>query len=485
MRQGKPSADSRERENMVGAVFRVTYFFIDYWLPLLGPAAGWLVVALQQACWQRGQRRPRAQISQACLGQLSGLTRERVNRHLNDPSSYVTWFVSGTYQSERARYAPKWYAVPGEEPLPPGLAAGLQAYLAERAAHAPSPADWNAAASALSDLLGQEREWMLADLLRRGAEVEAKATAPAPGVPAVPTSPWRASGLARQVARAFGLGDAPPPAPVNALITRLAEQVWQPNQVYLGSQHFRRTWVPALGATLGWLLVVLRRHTFFNPRTGEQRLDFCLGKGELAARLGLTGRTLLRHLEPHVRADGSLRPDSLLTFFLSDLHLTYRTVLGRLRAEVELPQLPPSGQSVTRSGAPNSHSVTQATRPPVTADQIMPDTVRDGINHDHDSPGHSADRVRTGGDKAGDDCQALWQATLRDARLQMTRSAYEFWLSPTRALGRSGDVLIVGVPNPYALDMLQQRLARVLLRCLNTLPGGEGLRIEFRMVPRD
>ena len=468
---------------MVGAVFRVTYFFIDYWLPLLGPAAGWLVVALQQACWQRGQRRASGQISQARLGQLSGLTRERVNRHLNDPRSYVTWFVSGTYQSERARYAPKRYAVPSEEPLPPAMAAGLQAYLAERAAGASSPTDWGAAGQALSELLGQEREWMLADLVRRGAGDQAMAAVPAPPTSPARAVPWRAGNLTRQVAKLFGLSKVPPPAPISALLTRLAQHIWQPDQVYLGSQHFRRVWVPALGATLGWLLVVLRRHTFFNPRTGEQRLDFCMGKSELAACLGLTGRTLLRHLEPHVRADGSLRPDSLLTFFLSDLQLTYHSLQGRLRAEVELPPLPPTGQSFTRRSTSSSQGVTQATRPSLTADQIT-DTVHKGVTYADNSPDRSSDPLRTPGDKAGDDGQALWQATLRDVRYQVTRAAYDFWLRPTRALGRSGDTLIVGVSNPYALDVLQQRLAPVLVRCLNTVPGGEGLRIEFRMVPR-
>ena len=34
-------------------IFRVTYYFVDHWLPLLKPSAAWLVVALQQSYWQK------------------------------------------------------------------------------------------------------------------------------------------------------------------------------------------------------------------------------------------------------------------------------------------------------------------------------------------------------------------------------------------------------------------------------------------------
>jgi hypothetical protein len=526
----------------------VTHFFIDYWLPLLGPALGWLVVALQQACWQHGQRQPAGHISQARLGYLSGLSRERVNRYLNDPGSWLAWFVAGVAHQGRSGRATNCYSVPADDPLTPAMAAGLPLYLAAwprpgrgwlpagrggRAGlgveNGALPDRWAGVAEAMRALLRQERPWLLAELARLGSQVAGGAPGPPGHRGGQVARPCRAGGLLALVARGLSLPDPAPPGAQTGALSELAGQLahhlLRPDLVYLDGQVFRQEWVPALGATLGWLVTVLRRHTFHNLRTGETRLAFGLGKGELAARLGVTERVLLRQLQPHLANARSLHPGSPLAGFLTELQASHHSLSGRVR-----PDWPSNGPDVTPGARPCDRPATPCAPPtgraatPAAAATLQPVTAPPAPNAPgvtlskpcHDIPLKTADSdslerppgpAPTGSGPAGtgtagnewpadaplpdwlaarcrppEPHQKLWRETLALVRLQMTRAAFETWLSRSRALEQTGDTLTVGVPDRYALEMLEQRLAPIVLRSLHDVPGGEQLRLEYRVV---
>jgi chromosomal replication initiator protein len=64
--------------------------------------------------------------------------------------------------------------------------------------------------------------------------------------------------------------------------------------------------------------------------------------------------------------------------------------------------------------------------------------------------------------------QRVWQATLGELELQMTRATFDTWLRDTKCVGvEEGDTLIIGVKNGYAVEWLENRLYPVVRRALN------------------
>lgn len=67
--------------------------------------------------------------------------------------------------------------------------------------------------------------------------------------------------------------------------------------MFVGTQYFRRKWVPLLGASLAWVIMALRQHCYWSRETGEKR-DWCLiSQDELAAEAGISVATLKRLLK--------------------------------------------------------------------------------------------------------------------------------------------------------------------------------------------
>jgi hypothetical protein len=80
----------------------------------------------------------------------------------------------------------------------------------------------------------------------------------------------------------------------------------------------------------------------------------------------------------------------------------------------------------------------------------------------------------------------LWNAALPEIRGAMTQATFDTWLrharpldyveeprrSPSGDLRRNGQVLAIGVPNPHAIDWLNNRLSAVVLRVLRTVTPG-------------
>ncbi len=84
---------------------------------------------------------------------------------------------------------------------------------------------------------------------------------------------------------------------------------------------------------------------------------------------------------------------------------------------------------------------------------------------------------------------AQWQATLGELQLQMTRATFDTWVKDTSVLGYEDGEFIIGVPNAYAKDWLENRLYAAVKRTLAQVAGRTvGLRFvvrprEVRQVP--
>ena len=61
----------------------------------------------------------------------------------------------------------------------------------------------------------------------------------------------------------------------------------------------------------------------------------------------------------------------------------------------------------------------------------------------------------------------LWHAALGDLELTVTAATYDTWLKPTHALGFDGDLLLIGTPNTYGKDWIENRLGADVRRAIS------------------
>ena len=62
------------------------------------------------------------------------------------------------------------------------------------------------------------------------------------------------------------------------------------------------------------------------------------------------------------------------------------------------------------------------------------------------------------------DARPLWQATLGQLQLQLSKPTYDTWVKNTEGLSYEDGVLVVGVHSAYAQDWLENRLYAVIQR---------------------
>src|SRR5512141_2707954 len=67
--------------------------------------------------------------------------------------------------------------------------------------------------------------------------------------------------------------------------------------------------------------------------------------------------------------------------------------------------------------------------------------------------------------------EQVWQAALGQLQLEMPRQTFETWVRGTALLKQEDGALVVGVPNAYAKDWLENRLLGTVRRTLSSLMG--------------
>jgi hypothetical protein len=79
---------------------------------------------------------------------------------------------------------------------------------------------------------------------------------------------------------------------------------------------------------------------------------------------------------------------------------------------------------------------------------------------------------------------ALWQSALSELELQMTRATFDTWLRPSKLLAwepnSSSTRVVLGVPNSYVKDWLENRLIVPIRRTLADI-AGQPVEIEFQV----
>lgn len=279
--------------------FVVSRYFIDEWVPLLGPSLAWLIVGLRQQCfWNR--RRDWCIVDKATLSRETALDERTIERCLKKPFS--NWFVievSHRYQY-RTQLGKKvrdknQYQLLLDEPLSPRHQTGLAVLIREIAPSGVEPLD--AALAIVEKLLALPH---LTDKITH--------TDP------IPVDLRRRSVL-EVVTDTLGINltDSVADERVLKLNQRCAELynlIVQPNKIYVGWQYFRLEWVHLLGHALAWVVIYLRRHCYWDEANGELRDTLTVYKKELAAAINQTPRNLANLMDNPYASLFFTTPDS-------------------------------------------------------------------------------------------------------------------------------------------------------------------------------
>jgi chromosomal replication initiator protein len=76
------------------------------------------------------------------------------------------------------------------------------------------------------------------------------------------------------------------------------------------------------------------------------------------------------------------------------------------------------------------------------------------------------------------DTDQVWQATLGQLQLQMTRATFDTWIKDTRIVSQDSDKLIIGTKNAFAKDWLENRLITTISRAVAHVLG-RAVNIQF------
>jgi chromosomal replication initiator protein len=85
--------------------------------------------------------------------------------------------------------------------------------------------------------------------------------------------------------------------------------------------------------------------------------------------------------------------------------------------------------------------------------------------------------------KEGFDPHVVWQTVLSELALQMPPATYDTWVRDTTVMGYEDGEFIIGMPNAYALDWLENRLRNTIKRMLNSIIR-RSVQVQFRVRPR-
>jgi chromosomal replication initiator protein len=81
------------------------------------------------------------------------------------------------------------------------------------------------------------------------------------------------------------------------------------------------------------------------------------------------------------------------------------------------------------------------------------------------------------------DPEVVWQMLLSELALQMPTATYDTWVRDTVVMGYEDGEFIIGMPNAYARDWLENRLRHTIKRTLSSIMQ-RSVQIQFRVRPR-
>ena len=60
----------------------------------------------------------------------------------------------------------------------------------------------------------------------------------------------------------------------------------------------------------------------------------------------------------------------------------------------------------------------------------------------------------------------VWERVLDDLQIQVTRPTFETWLKQTAGVAVSDDAFVVGAPNAFVAEMLEQRMSSLIAQAV-------------------
>ena len=75
-----------------------------------------------------------------------------------------------------------------------------------------------------------------------------------------------------------------------------------------------------------------------------------------------------------------------------------------------------------------------------------------------------------------------WEAVLGQLQLQITRPSYQTWLSGTVGVSHTDNEFVVGTPNPFVAEMLEQRMYSLISQTMERVVDGP-VDLRFEVVP--
>jgi hypothetical protein len=283
--------DLREARVKDGFIFRVSRYFIDHWLRLLGPKAAWAVVDLQQRCYLAKADFCQASLKDLCA--VTGVGSTTTMQSIVDMPLMHWFFAKRATRQRRADKVMRGknrYNLQMSDPLTPEHQGKLAWLLAERLRDGTVP-----------QVHGPD------DLIRLVSDLPRLSTLPPDDLPTwAMREPLNLRQIAlRVLSEADIVGVQANLADETALrqvFTDAQARVTRPAQIALATHYFRTDWVHQLGATNAWLIMILRSRCYWNKESGEVRDSCIVSMQELADLLGASPRTVIRGLQdPLVR----------------------------------------------------------------------------------------------------------------------------------------------------------------------------------------
>lgn len=456
-------------------IFPINAYFLDHWLPYLTPAQAWLIIALRQRAYHN-KRQNWCEVAHLHLAAETGLSLSTIKNFFKAP--LTAWFVPRcqsrvAYRSHLAypgRSANR-YTLAALEPLTPLHLAGLWEQLQQ--------VKRTQVESFLDELASQPP----LDLQQQLAQVAGSWPLP-----------HQADGAITSLV-AQRLGRLLPPTTRHACLALHRHLL--AGSPLLSTQYFRQRWLPLLGPTLAWLVVVLRRRCYHNSATGEARPICTWAKADLARSLGLTQRHLFGRLlsHPHAAAFFSVEQETTET-------MTFRVQMWQDQEPLtpdDAARLPPLPHQLSFYSAATPDIFTGSFGAFLTTPPTYPDIfdeqaeAPDGhfwpaFKHSLNTEKHetldsfdSFSEKKTEEDAAAAD-KILWEQALRTLQGQMTRVTFETLLLGATCLGREGDTLLIGVRTPSAQVWLTHRLMHVVADTVKRV-WQQPLTVEFRAKP--
>jgi hypothetical protein len=266
--------------------FVLTRYFIDEWVPVLGPSLAWLVIGLRQQCFWN-QRRDWCIVDKASLAREIVLDERTIERCLKKPFSQ--WFVlevAHRYQyrsqiGKKVRDKNRYHLLL-DDPLSPRHQLGLTTLI--RQMSVPATDTLAAAVSVVESILALPH---LTDKIAYTGPIPAD----------LPRRTILELITETHTLNLATYANDERVVTLDQLCAKLHNSIVQPNKIHVGWQYFRLNWLPLLGHSLAWLIIYLRRHCYWDENNGELRDTLVAYKKELAAAIGQTPRNLANLLE--------------------------------------------------------------------------------------------------------------------------------------------------------------------------------------------